>query len=288
MSMPILFKNLPSDGAEINLHDISPTSESKQKSEVKSSQEKSKSSSKTEKPNNPLGLTTSSRYENSLLETTRKFMMLKQITRDKILNLNDAADFLEVPKRRLYDISNVLEGISFVEKIGKNAIRWRDEVPDHIKQKQLEQDVEVLEEQEKNIDAFVHDCKSLCKLVKENPVDIPYMYVSKSEISKFDEKNKTSTFVVRSSCKDIDIKIDDYSESGSHMFIRTKNKQQLEVLFCENPENSSKSTTKCSNDSSTQNNLNSVVFLSIEKPASPPMRPWNNLAQPPSLLDVYL
>ena len=41
------------------------------------------------------------------------------------LNLNDAANMLGVQKRRLYDITNVLEGISLIEKTGKNSIRWR-------------------------------------------------------------------------------------------------------------------------------------------------------------------
>lgn len=41
------------------------------------------------------------------------------------VNLNDAAEALNVPKRRLYDITNVLEGIDLVEKIGKNSIRWK-------------------------------------------------------------------------------------------------------------------------------------------------------------------
>uniref|UniRef100_W6NPV8 Transcription factor E2F dimerisation partner (TDP) domain containing protein n=1 Tax=Haemonchus contortus TaxID=6289 RepID=W6NPV8_HAECO len=63
------------------------------------------------------------RMDNSLLVTTRKFLGLK--TRSESVNLNDAAEILNVPKRRLYDITNVLEGIDIVEKIGKNSIRWK-------------------------------------------------------------------------------------------------------------------------------------------------------------------
>lgn len=33
--------------------------------------------------------------------------------------------FTGVPKRRLYDITNVLEGVDLIEKVGKNSIRWR-------------------------------------------------------------------------------------------------------------------------------------------------------------------
>jgi hypothetical protein len=41
-----------------------------------------------------------------------------------IVDLNKAADELGVQKRRLYDITNVLEGIGLIEKKSKNHIRW--------------------------------------------------------------------------------------------------------------------------------------------------------------------
>ncbi len=40
------------------------------------------------------------------------------------IDLNVAVDVLKVQKRRIYDITNVLEGISYVEKIQKNTIKW--------------------------------------------------------------------------------------------------------------------------------------------------------------------
>lgn len=43
----------------------------------------------------------------------------------QVVHLNEAANALGVQKRRLYDITNVLEGIDIVEKIGKNSIQWR-------------------------------------------------------------------------------------------------------------------------------------------------------------------
>ncbi len=41
------------------------------------------------------------------------------------VDLNTAADALNVPKRRLYDITAVLEGIGFLEKRSRNMIVWR-------------------------------------------------------------------------------------------------------------------------------------------------------------------
>ena len=34
-----------------------------------------------------------------------------------------ASDYLEVSKRRIYDITNVLEGIGYIEKT-KNNVKW--------------------------------------------------------------------------------------------------------------------------------------------------------------------
>jgi hypothetical protein len=44
---------------------------------------------------------------------------------DKTVDLNDAAVKLDVQKRRIYDITNVLEGIGLIEKTIKNKIKWR-------------------------------------------------------------------------------------------------------------------------------------------------------------------
>lgn len=41
------------------------------------------------------------------------------------MNLNEATEMLCVPKRRIYDITNVLEGIDLIEKSGKNSVKWR-------------------------------------------------------------------------------------------------------------------------------------------------------------------
>ena len=39
--------------------------------------------------------------------------------------MNDAVKVLGVQKRRIYDITNVLEGIGLIEKCIKNKIKWR-------------------------------------------------------------------------------------------------------------------------------------------------------------------
>lgn len=66
------------------------------------------------------------RQDSSLLKLTRKFLELRSSNGDPcVLNLNEAAEVLGVQKRRLYDITNVLEGIDMIEKMGKNSIRFK-------------------------------------------------------------------------------------------------------------------------------------------------------------------
>jgi transcription factor E2F4/5 len=66
-----------------------------------------------------------SRYEKSLGLLTTKFVNLLQSSSGGILDLKKAAETLEVrQKRRIYDITNVLEGIGLIEKESKNSIRW--------------------------------------------------------------------------------------------------------------------------------------------------------------------
>ncbi|KAI4316924.1 hypothetical protein L6164_024851 [Bauhinia variegata] len=65
------------------------------------------------------------RYDSSLGLLTKKFVNLIQEAKDGTLDLNRTAEILEVQKRRIYDITNVLEGIGLIEKTSKNHIRWK-------------------------------------------------------------------------------------------------------------------------------------------------------------------
>ncbi|XP_024026586.1 transcription factor E2FC isoform X2 [Morus notabilis] len=65
------------------------------------------------------------RYDSSLGLLTKKFVKLILEAEDRTLDLNHTAGVLEVQKRRIYDITNVLEGVGLIEKTSKNHIRWK-------------------------------------------------------------------------------------------------------------------------------------------------------------------
>ena len=55
-----------------------------------------------------------SRQPNSLDELTKKFIKCAIESNDSIINLNSIMKKIKVKKRRIYDITNVLEGKSFI------------------------------------------------------------------------------------------------------------------------------------------------------------------------------
>jgi hypothetical protein len=64
------------------------------------------------------------RYDTSLGLLTKKFIDLLTTSQDGVVDLNECSQKLQVQKRRIYDITNVLEGIGMLEKKSKNQIQW--------------------------------------------------------------------------------------------------------------------------------------------------------------------
>ncbi|XP_043242797.1 transcription factor E2F1-like isoform X2 [Amphibalanus amphitrite] len=64
-----------------------------------------------------------SRHETSLGTLTKRFVGLVRAAGDGVIDLNQAAQLLRVKKRRIYDITNVLEGVGLLEKRSKNRVR---------------------------------------------------------------------------------------------------------------------------------------------------------------------
>ena len=73
------------------------------------------------------------RLETSLGELTRKFIKLIIDSGEEMcVELSRASKQLGVQKRRIYDITNVLEGIGYIEKTSKNKVNWKREEIDNL------------------------------------------------------------------------------------------------------------------------------------------------------------
>ncbi|CAL9687216.1 unnamed protein product [Knipowitschia caucasica] len=75
-------------------------------------------------PHTPKSPGERTRYDTSLGLLTKKFVNLIAESPDGVLDLNWATEVLEVQKRRIYDITNVLEGVQLIRKKSKNNIQW--------------------------------------------------------------------------------------------------------------------------------------------------------------------
>ncbi|KAI7991743.1 Transcription factor E2FA [Camellia lanceoleosa] len=127
------------------------------------------------------------RYDSSLGLLTKKFINLIKHAEDGILDLNNAADTLEVQKRRIYDITNVLEGIGLIEKKLKNRIRWKGldalrpgEVDDDITMLQAE--VEKLSMEERRLDDRIREMQERLRDLSEDENNQKWLFVTEEDI----------------------------------------------------------------------------------------------------------
>ncbi|XP_031504833.1 transcription factor E2FA-like isoform X2 [Nymphaea colorata] len=127
------------------------------------------------------------RYDSSLGLLTKKFINLMKQAEDGVLDLNIAADTLEVQKRRIYDITNVLEGIGLIEKKLKNRIRWKGldasrpgDVDDDITR--LQTDVENLALEEHRLDERISEMQERLRELSEDENNKKLLYVKEEDI----------------------------------------------------------------------------------------------------------
>lgn len=105
---------------------------------------------------------------------------------DGSVDLNIASRILNVQKRRIYDITNVLEGIGILEKKSKNNIQWKYGNPlismDATDKFQLETDL--LEQKENKLDSMIREIRDEINLQDTNDAYITHSDLSNIEIFK--------------------------------------------------------------------------------------------------------
>ena len=128
----------------------------------------------------------SCRYDSSLGLLTKKFVMLMQDADHGILDLNKAAEELHVQKRRIYDITNVLEGIGLIEKKQKNNIQWKGVSSNlgtaNAGQTTLQKQIQSMKEQEQKLDAEIQRTRDSLSSMIEDQEYKPLLYVTQGDI----------------------------------------------------------------------------------------------------------
>ncbi|CAG9096261.1 unnamed protein product [Plutella xylostella] len=129
------------------------------------------------------------RYEKSLGLLTTRFVSLVKKAKDGVLDLKVATNMLAVrQKRRIYDITNVLEGIGLIEKRSKNSIQWKGAGPDITssevgkKVTLLRKQIAILDEREELLDNQRHWIEQSIKNVLDESENEARTYVNESDI----------------------------------------------------------------------------------------------------------
>lgn len=110
------------------------------------------------------------RYETSLGLLTKKFVMLFHSSTSGTVDLAKASQTLGVQKRRIYDITNVLEGIGLLEKKSKSMVHWCGSQYHNLSaaQADLHTDLADLEAKEGQLDDLIKNAELQLKLLNED------------------------------------------------------------------------------------------------------------------------
>ncbi|NXL67555.1 E2F2 factor, partial [Chordeiles acutipennis] len=209
-------------------------------------------------PRTPKSPGEKTRYDTSLGLLTKKFIRLLSESPDGVVDLNRAAEVLEVQKRRIYDITNVLEGIQLIRKKSKNNIQWMgtgifEDVTVAAKQQVLRGELAELARTERTLDQFLQDCAlqlrqlslllplaspSLGRLscptpspsfsYTSSPSTLAYVtYQDLRTISNFQEQ----TVIAVKAPPETQLEVPDFSEDNLQLHLKSTN-GPIEVYLC--------------------------------------------------------
>ncbi|XP_071479581.1 transcription factor E2F3-like [Diadema antillarum] len=182
-----------------------------------------------------------SRYDTSLGLLTKRFVSLLRGAHDGVLDLNKAAEVLEVQKRRIYDITNVLEGIKLITKKSKNNIQWKGACssvavhPGSSDSKvsaeaiHLHSDLADLENQEKRYDELIRNASNQIKMLTEDPNNARYAYVTYHDIRGI-KSFEDQTVIAIKAPPETRLEVPDPTESIQIWLKSTRG--QIEVFLC--------------------------------------------------------
>nr|XP_009686009.1 PREDICTED: transcription factor E2F2 [Struthio camelus australis] len=167
-------------------------------------------------PRTPKSPGEKTRYDTSLGLLTKKFIHLLSESADGVLDLNRAAEVLEVQKRRIYDITNVLEGIQLIRKKSKNHIQWMgtgifEDTSVTVKQQVLRDELAELAKTERTLDQLLQDCALQLKQLTDDEANQRLAYVTYQDlraISNFQEQ----TVIAVKAPPETRLEVPDFSE----------------------------------------------------------------------------
>ncbi|TRY91531.1 hypothetical protein DNTS_004969 [Danionella cerebrum] len=219
------------------------------------------------------------RYDTSLGFLTKKFCELLAESSDGVLDLNKAAIVLNVQKRRLYDITNVLEGVRLIKKKSKNNIQWlgtslpsEGDLPSPAMQSHsLAREMVALTLEERRLDELIQSCtRNVQQMTEEihsqkypffaSLTFLTYAYVTYQDIRRI-KSLKDQTVIAIKAPSETKLEVPDPKESLQvHL---SSSKGPIDVFLC---------TDGCDSGSLLQNGLdvngNHPAFVKVSQEAA--------------------
>ncbi|XP_050456529.1 transcription factor E2F2-like isoform X2 [Cataglyphis hispanica] len=173
------------------------------------------------------------RYDTSLSLLTKKFIHLVESSQDGVVDLNVASEKLEVQKRRIYDITNVLEGIGILEKKSKNNIQWKGgQLPNNRNDiANLRREVADLEAKENSLDRLIHGAD---KNLRELCADRQYAYVTYHDLRSVSMYKNQAIMAVKAppeATLHVPQPINNFGQQKLQMHMRSEH-GEIEVFLC--------------------------------------------------------
>ncbi|XP_039089837.1 transcription factor E2F2 [Hyaena hyaena] len=198
-------------------------------------------------PRTPKSPGEKTRYDTSLGLLTKKFIYLLSESKDGVLDLNWAAEVLAVQKRRIYDITNVLEGIQLIRKKAKNNIQWVGrgmfEDPSRPgKQQQLGQELKELTSTEQALDQLIQTCSLNFKHLTEDKANKRLAYVTYQDIRAVGSFKEQTVIAVKAPPQ-TRLEVPDRSEENLQIYLKST-QGPIEVYLCPEEMQEPESPTK--------------------------------------------
>ncbi|XP_028250820.1 transcription factor E2F2 [Parambassis ranga] len=175
------------------------------------------------------------RYDTSLGLLTKKFVGLIAESPDGVLDLNWATEVLEVQKRRIYDITNVLEGVQLIRKKSKNNIQWlvgdvfEGGASGGEKACALRKELGDLERAERSLDELIQSSTSQLKQMTEYKDSQRLGYVTYQDIRSI---ARDQTVIAVKAPAETKLEVPDAGVQGSlQIYLKSRN-GPIEVYLC--------------------------------------------------------
>ncbi|XP_063700690.1 transcription factor E2F5 isoform X2 [Culicoides brevitarsis] len=130
------------------------------------------------------------RPEKSLGLLTRRFVELMITSDNGILDLKQAAIVLNITqKRRIYDITNVLEGVGLIRKASKNSVQWLGSSGNEVQGLLESTKIQMIRQQmfkahEEELDRHLKYIQQNLKTTKNDPINRSFGYVTRDDLLK--------------------------------------------------------------------------------------------------------